>query len=84
MNEKGSLKINPIRNREYLTDNKCQNIPDPIPTDQELDDTFKLDDSCLYKTLINNQSISSENSEKTSGFHSRFCPDLSIVTGSSN
>ena len=34
--------------------------------------------------LINNQSISSENSEKTRGFHLSFCPDLNIVTGSSN
>ena len=39
LNQKGSLKIKPIRNREYLTDNKCQNIPDPIPTEQELDNT---------------------------------------------
>ena len=84
LNEKGNLKIKPIRNREYLTDNKCQNILDPIPTEQELDNTLKLDDSSLDKTLISNQSISSENSEKTSGFHSNFCPDLSIVTGSSN
>ena len=35
-------------------------------------------------TLINDQSVSSENSEKTSGFYSSLCPDLSIVTGSSN
>ena len=84
LNQKGTLKIKPIRNREFLTDNKCQNIPDPIPTEQELDNTLKLDDSSLDKTLINNQNISSENSEKTSGFHSSFCPDLSIVTGSSN
>ena len=54
LNQKGNLKIKPIRNREYLTDNKCQNIPDPIPTEQELDNTLKLDDSCLDKTLINN------------------------------
>ena len=59
-------------------------IPDPIPTEQELDNTLKLDDSSSDETLINNQSISSENSEKTSGFHSSFCPDISIVTGSSN
>ena len=84
LNQKGSLKIKPIRNREYLTDNKCQNITDPIPTEQELDNTLKSDDSSLDKTLIDNQSISSENSEKTCGFHSSFCPDLSIVTGSSN
>ena len=45
LNQKGNLKIKPIRNREYLTDNKYQNIPDPIPTEQELDDTLKLDDS---------------------------------------
>ena len=38
----------------------------------------------VYTRLINNQSISSENSGKTSGIHSSFCPDLSIVTGSSN
>ena len=38
----------------------------------------------VQTNLINNQSISSENSGKTSGFHSSFCPDLSIVTGSSN
>ena len=82
--QKGNLKIKPIRNREYSTDNKCQNIPDPIHTEQELDNTLKLDDSSLDKTLINNQSISSENSEKTSGFHSSFNPDLSIVTGSGN
>ena len=36
-----------MRSREYLTDNKCQNIPDPIPTEQELDNTLKLDDSSL-------------------------------------
>ena len=83
-NQKGSLKIKPIRNREHLTDNKCQNIPDPIHTEQELDNTFKLDDSSLEETLIINQSISSENSEKTRGFYSSFCPDLSIVTGSSD
>ena len=75
MNQKGGLEIKPIRNREYLTDNKCQNIPDPIPTEQKLDNTFKLDDSGLDTTLVNNQSISSENSEKTSGFHSNFRPD---------
>ena len=80
----GSLKIKPIRNREYLTDNKCQNIPDQIPTEQDLDNTFKLDDSSLDKTLINNQSISRKNSGKTKGFHSSCCPVLSIVTGSSN
>ena len=84
LNQKGNLKIKPIRNREYSTDNKCQNIPDPVPTEQELDNTLKLDDSNLDKTLINNQNISRENSEKTSGFHLSFCPDLSIVTGSSN
>ena len=50
LNQKGNLKIKPIRNREYSTDNKCQNIPDPIPTDQELDNTRKLDDSSLDKT----------------------------------
>ena len=82
MNQKRSLKIKPIRNREYLTD-KCQNIPDSIPTGQELDNTLKLDDASLDKTLINDHSISSENSDKTSGFHSSFCPDLSIVTESS-
>ena len=84
LNQKGSLKIKPVRNREYLTDNKCQNIPNLIPTEQELDNTLKLDDSSLDKTLINNQSISRENSEKTCGFHSSFCSDLSIVTGSCN
>ena len=85
LNQKGSLKRKPLRNREYLSDNKRQNIPDPTPTEQELDNTLKLDDSSLEKAQINNQSISSENSEKTSGFHSSFCPDLSIVTsGSSN
>ena len=47
------------RNREYLADSKCLNIHDPIPTEEELDNTLKLDDSS-------------------------FCPDLSIVTGSSN
>ena len=36
------------------------------------------------KKKINNQGISSENSEKTSGFYSSFCTDLYIVTGSSN
>ena len=44
LNQKGNLKIKPIRNREFLTDSKCQNIPDPIPTEQELDNTLKLDD----------------------------------------
>ena len=38
----------------------------------------------VYTRLVNNQSISSENSGKNSGIHSSFCPDLSIVTGSSN
>ena len=84
LNQEGCLKIKPVRNREYLAYNKCQNIPDPIPTEQELDNTLMLDDSSLDKTLNNNRSISSENSEKTSEFHSSFCPDLSIVTGSSN
>ena len=37
LNQKRSLKVKPIRNREYLTDNKCQNIPDPIPTEQKLE-----------------------------------------------
>ena len=50
LNHKGCLKIKPVRNREYLDDNKCQNIPDPIPTEQELDNTLKLDDSSLDKT----------------------------------
>ena len=43
-----------------------------------------LDDSSTNKTPINNPSISSENLEKTSGFHSSFCRDLSIARGSSN
>ena len=84
LNQKGCLKTKPVRNREYLADNKCHNIPDPIPTEQELYNTLRLDDSSLYKTLINNQSISSENLEKTSGFYSTFCPGLSTVSGSSN
>ena len=67
INQKDSLKIKPVRSREYLADNKCQNIPAPIPTEQELDNILKLDDSSLDKTLINNQSISSENSEKKYG-----------------
>ena len=50
LNQKHSLKIKPIRNREYLTDNKWQNIPDPMPTEQELDNTLKLHDSSLDKT----------------------------------
>ena len=50
LNQKGSLKIKRIRNGEYLNDNKCQNIPNPIPTEQELNNTFKLDDSSLDKT----------------------------------
>ena len=50
LNQKGSFEIKPIRNREYLSNNKCQNIPDPIPTEQELDNTLKLDDSSLDKT----------------------------------
>ena len=37
LNQTGSLKIKPLRNREYLADNKCQNIPGPIPTEKELD-----------------------------------------------
>ena len=68
LNQNGSLKIKPIRSREFSTDNKCQNISDPIPIEQELDNTLKLDDSSLDKTLINNQSISSENSGKPAGF----------------
>ena len=85
LNQKSSLKIKePVRNGEYLADNKCQYIPDSIPTEQELDNILKLDDSSLDKTPINNQSVSSGNSEKTRRFHSSFCPDLSIVTGSSN
>ena len=40
LNQKGNLKIKPIRNREYSTDNKCQNISDPIPTEQELDNSL--------------------------------------------
>ena len=35
LNQKGSLKIKPVRSREYLADNKCQNIPDPIPIEHE-------------------------------------------------
>ena len=50
LNQKACLKIKPVRNREYLADDKCQNIPDPIPTEQELDNTLKLDDSSLDKT----------------------------------
>ena len=50
LNQKGSLKIKPVRNRGYLSGNKCQNIPDPIPTEQELDNILKLDDSSLDKT----------------------------------
>ena len=46
--------------------------------------TLQLEDSRFDKTLINGRSLSSENSSKTSGFHSSFCPDLSIVSGSSN
>ena len=84
LKQKGSLKIKPVRSREYLADNKYKNIPDPIPTEQELDNTIKLGDLSLDKTLINNQSISSENSEKNSEFHSSFCPDLSNLPGSSN
>ena len=84
INQKRSLKMKkPAINREYLADNECQNILDPIPTGQEFDNTLKLDDSSLDKTLINIKSILSESSEKTRGFHSSFCPDLSIVTGSS-
>ena len=49
--------MKPIRNREYLTDNKCQNIPDPIPTKQELDNTFKIDDSGLDKTSYKSKYI---------------------------
>ena len=75
LNQKGSLKIKPVKNREYLADNKCQNIPDPIPSEQELVNNLKLDDSSIDKTLTNNQSISSENSEKTSGIHSSFSSD---------
>ena len=37
--QKGCFKIKPVRNKEYLADNKCQKIPDPIPTEQELDST---------------------------------------------
>ena len=70
--------------KENLVDNKQKGISNPFPAEQELDDTLQLDDSSLDKTLINDQSISSENSSKTSGFHSNFCPNLSIMTGSSN
>ena len=46
LNQKDSLKIKEsIRNREHLADSKYQNIPDPIPTEQELDNTLKLDHS---------------------------------------
>ena len=47
-NRKGCLKIKPLRNREYLADNQFQNIPDPIPTEQELYNTFNLEDSSLF------------------------------------
>ena len=50
LNQKGSLKIEPVTSREHLSDNKCQNIPDPIPTEQELEKTLKLGDSSLDKT----------------------------------
>ena len=50
LNQKGSLKIKPVRNWEYLADNKCQNIPDRIPTEQELHNTwvswFKFRQDC--------------------------------------
>ena len=49
-----------------------------------MDDTFYLDDLSFDKTLINTRSILSENLEKSSEFHSSFCPDISIVTGSNN
>ena len=56
----------------------------PFPGEQELDDALQLDDSGSDKTLITDRSISIESSSNTSGFHSSLCPDLSIVTGSSN
>ena len=67
-----------------LVDNNYRDILNPFPAEQELDDTVELDDSLFYKSLINDRSISSENSSKTSGFHSSFCPDLRILAGSSD
>ena len=78
-NQEGFVKIKgSVRIKENLAD-----IPDPISTEQELDNTLQLDGSS-YKTLINNQSISSENSGKTSESNSIFYLDTSIVIGSSN
>ena len=51
LNQKGYLKIKePVRNIVYSADNKYQDIPDSIPTEQELDNTFQLHDSSLDKT----------------------------------
>ena len=84
-NQIDSLKLErSCKIKENLVDNKYKDIFNPFPADQELDDTLQLDYSILDKTLINNRSISSENSSKTTGFHFSFCRDLSIVTGSSN
>ena len=70
------------KNKENLVDYGYKDISNPFPAEQELDDTLQLDDSRFDKTLINDRSISS--SSKTSRFHSSFCPNLSIVTGSNN
>ena len=69
--------------KENLFNNKYKDIPNPFPAEQEMDDALQQDDSSLGKTLINDRSISSENSSETCGFYSSFCPDLSIVTGCS-
>ena len=82
--KKSPLKIKSVKDRENVSDNKYQKIPNPFPNEQELYNCLQLDDSSLDKTLIDTQSMLSENSGKSSRFHSSFCPDLSIVTGSNN
>ena len=70
--------------KKNLVDYKYKDVLNTFSAEQELDNTLQLDDSRFDTTLINDRSISSENSSKTTGFYSSFCPDLSIVTGSSN
>ena len=39
-----------VKNRENSSDNKYQNISEPFPIEQELDNTLQLDNSSSVKT----------------------------------
>ena len=70
LNQIDSLKLKRSgKIKENLVDCKYKDISNTFPAEQELDNTLQLDDSRFDKTLINDRSISSEKSSKTSGFY---------------